>query len=226
MLNSKCPLEWGREYSSQRSECRTISGVLGHRSVLYMSTVDMSTNKATEKGRAPQRHPRPSGPQDTRHHGSAARLQPGPAHRADVRKRAPPQPGVDLPGADPARAAGAGFTTEWGVSETNRKVKFYALTKAARASSRSEVATGSRPSRSSRASWAPRHEPPAGVAPGGGAGPPAPARSRARRRSGRAPGAGRARRRGPRADRRGGQGRGAALVWRRRADEGAPSRRP
>ena len=52
------------------------------------------------------RHAGPADPQDARHHGRAARLQHRAAHRADVKRQPAPQPGLDLSGADAARATG------------------------------------------------------------------------------------------------------------------------
>ena len=63
--------------------------------------------------------------------GADARLGHLAAHPAGVRRRAAGQPGVALPRAAPARAAGPD-QAEWGNSENNRQAKFYALTRAGR----------------------------------------------------------------------------------------------
>ena len=53
------------------------------------------------------------------------------------------EPGVNLSGADPARAKGW-IVTQWGVSETRRKVKIYSLTAAGTRQLRVEVANWER----------------------------------------------------------------------------------
>ena len=112
--------------------------------------------------------------------------------------------------------------TKWGVSETNRKVKFYSLTRAGATQLQVEVA-----------SW---EQTTALVSPraGGqgmslrrlahrlaGAGPPRSPRSRARRRGAGAPGAGRTGRPRARAVAGGGPARGAPRLRRHPADEGS-----
>ena len=109
-----------------------------------------------------------------------------------------PQPGVDLPGAHPAGAARLDHDQLGDVGDQPQGC-LYGSPRPAPASSGSKSRSGSRPAPWWRGCWAPRHERPARAPPVARAGPPGPARSRARQRSGRAPGTRRTGRRGSRA---------------------------
>ena len=89
----------------------------------------MSNDKSERQKGTAQRHARPAGAEDARHDGAAARLRHRPPHRADGRRQDAAQPGLDLSGADPPRAAGLDRAPSGACRRPTGAVKFYSLTR-------------------------------------------------------------------------------------------------